>query len=111
MNALCIGKHELFDSTDPNTHRTAAKLCADCPLLDQCSRAVSEDARGTWAGRLYGHNTNAGKTHCGKGHRFDEANTYIRPNGHRRCRACNREAAARTQHVRIERRKTKQVAS
>ena len=32
------------------------------------------------------------KTHCQRGHPFDEANTYIMPNGRRRCRACLRLA-------------------
>lgn len=27
-------------------------------------------------------------THCPKGHPYDEANTYIRPNGQRDCRKC-----------------------
>lgn len=31
------------------------------------------------------------KTHCPQGHPYDEANTGIRPNGHRYCRACARE--------------------
>jgi hypothetical protein len=30
------------------------------------------------------------KTHCPQGHLYDEANTRIRPNGHRACRACGR---------------------
>lgn len=34
---------------------------------------------------------NAVKTHCVRGHAFDGANTYVMPNGRRRCRACNRE--------------------
>jgi len=29
------------------------------------------------------------KTHCPRGHLYDEANTYFRPNGSRRCKACN----------------------
>ena len=29
------------------------------------------------------------KTHCVRGHEFDTENTYIKPNGHRVCRACN----------------------
>lgn len=29
-------------------------------------------------------------SHCGKGHPFDDANTYVAPNGRRRCRACDR---------------------
>jgi|ERR1044071_3544653 hypothetical protein len=31
------------------------------------------------------------KTHCPKGHPYDETNTYISPRGHRRCRACRRK--------------------
>ena len=34
---------------------------------------------------------NARKTHCPKGHEYNKENTYIRPNGRRKCRACNRE--------------------
>jgi len=33
---------------------------------------------------------NAAKTHCRHGHPFDEANTQLRPNGSRWCRACAR---------------------
>lgn len=36
----------------------------------------------------HGVHTNASKTHCKNGHPFDRANTYVRPNGHRRCRTC-----------------------
>lgn len=34
---------------------------------------------------------NARKTHCPRGHAYDEANTHIMPDGSRWCRACNRE--------------------
>lgn len=30
------------------------------------------------------------KTHCPHGHPYDAENTYVRPNGHRACRACER---------------------
>lgn len=30
------------------------------------------------------------KTHCLRGHSFDFANTYVLPNGHRKCRECAR---------------------
>lgn len=33
----------------------------------------------------------ARRTHCDRGHRFDERNTYIRPEGGRKCRTCRRE--------------------
>lgn len=31
---------------------------------------------------------NARKTHCSRGHAYDEANTHITPRGSRSCRAC-----------------------
>lgn len=34
---------------------------------------------------------NANKTHCAKGHPYDEENTWIRANGWRQCRSCHRE--------------------
>jgi hypothetical protein len=37
------------------------------------------------------------KTHCPRGHEYDEANTYIRSNGTRKCRACAREKAREAQ--------------
>jgi hypothetical protein len=36
---------------------------------------------------------NAAKTSCVNGHEFDAENTYVRPNGHRDCRACIRDRA------------------
>lgn len=33
---------------------------------------------------------NSAKTHCKRGHEFTAENTYIRPEGARRCRACSR---------------------
>jgi hypothetical protein len=32
------------------------------------------------------------KTHCPKGHPYDEENTYVKPSGSRACRACRRKA-------------------
>jgi len=40
---------------------------------------------------------NARKTRCSAGHPFDTANTYVRPNGVRGCRACHREEVKRAQ--------------
>jgi hypothetical protein len=36
---------------------------------------------------------NARKTHCKRGHVFDEANTRVNARGHRECRRCGAEAA------------------
>ncbi|KKN92372.1 hypothetical protein LCGC14_0208630 [marine sediment metagenome] len=38
-------------------------------------------------------NGNIGKTHCKRGHIFDEENTYSTSNGWRLCRACRRSCA------------------
>lgn len=35
-----------------------------------------------------GINAQSIKTHCPKGHPYDEVNTYVKPNGSRNCRAC-----------------------
>ena len=37
-----------------------------------------------------GRNGNEKKTHCPQRHAYDDANTLIRPNGKRKCRACGR---------------------
>jgi hypothetical protein len=34
----------------------------------------------------------ARRTHCLNGHLYDAANTYIKPNGSRQCRACHRDS-------------------
>ncbi|MCX4987146.1 HNH endonuclease signature motif containing protein [Streptomyces sp. NBC_00572] len=39
---------------------------------------------------------NARKVRCLRGHPFDAANTYVRPNGARACRACRRPTTERT---------------
>lgn len=39
-------------------------------------------------------NYNSQKTHCPKGHPYDEENTYVSKKGQRMCRACGREKAA-----------------
>lgn len=44
---------------------------------------LAENTRRGRAGRK-----DAIKTHCPKGHPYDEANTYRPPNGHRHCRTC-----------------------
>lgn len=43
-----------------------------------------------------GRHFQASKTHCAKGHPYDEANTYLRPHGRgRECRTCRRDSMAR----------------
>lgn len=40
------------------------------------------------------------KTHCPSGHPYDEANTYVNPNGGRACRACARGYMVRKRALR-----------
>ena len=52
---------------------------------------------GTASDNLYdrvraGNDHNANKTHCPRGHPYDEANTYHYPDGRRKCRTCNNAA-------------------
>jgi hypothetical protein len=42
---------------------------------------------------------NIKRTHCKRGHPFDEANTYITSKGARDCRACKREAVRRCRYT------------
>lgn len=39
----------------------------------------------------YGGPVNRAKTHCPKGHPYDEGNTHITVDGRRKCRTCDRE--------------------
>lgn len=45
---------------------------------------------------IHGNNPCLNRTHCPKGHEYTEENTYRYPStGHRYCKTCNREEAAR----------------
>lgn len=46
-------------------------------------RLLTNSENGRWNGHAI-------KTHCIRGHAFDDENTYVDPRGHRRCRACVR---------------------
>ena len=94
--------------------KASAHLCAD-----ECGRQATdwahihtESGEDPWADFLplsghcharydrigwWGPHDNGGRknwTHCRHGHEFTEVNTYVRPDGRRKCRACNREGMA-----------------
>ncbi len=82
-------------------HVCRNKLCVNVDHLvlvtpAEHTRLHSRDPRNT-------RNGNVGKTHCVHGHEFTAENTDVRPNGHRRCRTCHREMAARTRRENPER--------
>lgn len=45
---------------------------------------------------------NSSKTHCPEGHEYNEENTYVAPNGWRKCRTCIRERQTPTPMTFIE---------
>lgn len=51
----------------------------------------------------HGTHRNKRKTHCHRGHLFDKANTYVRPNGGRLCRACKRKYDNQRYHAKNKR--------
>lgn len=59
----------------------SAKLEHYVPLCRSCHRSFDHPRKR--------------KTHCHKGHPFDERNTYIRADGERNCRRCAADRAAR----------------
>lgn len=42
------------------------------------------------------------RTHCPKGHEYDERNTYVSPSGSRGCRVCRNAAAKKHKKLKIE---------
>ena len=109
-----------FFSESPTATRQALAICAGCPVQVACREFAIRTGQefGVWGGldevelrrqtrvahggvpvRRVGQrvtrtdaSTRANQTHCKHGHPFDEANTRIRANGARQCRACARRA-------------------
>lgn len=91
--------HVLVEPVDQATSRGCARdhvhhecrntLCVNPAHL---SLALAADHLG------HGHRD---KTCCPQGHPYDEANTLIRPNGWRSCRACARERSRRRRAAKV----------
>lgn len=67
-------------------HQCRNPACCNLKHLRLVTRQVNstENVQGaTWQ-------KNASKTHCKRGHKFTEKNTYITPAGSRRCQKCKR---------------------
>lgn len=70
-------------------HLCRNRECVNPAHLEPVTNRENNLRGNGWSGR------NVRKTHCAQGHRFDVANTYIRPNGSRRCRTCKRQRERR----------------
>lgn len=64
LRAACAGQSTLFESTDPDDHQRAVKICAACPVLETCKTDLAAEIgggryhyTGTRAGRGYGIQT------------------------------------------------------
>lgn len=99
--------YELFVGPIPPGHQIDHLCHTDdetCPGGDDClhRRCVNpahlEPVTGPENNRRSSSPTavNGRKTECSKGHRYDEANTYVRPDGYRDCRECRREHSRRS---------------
>jgi HNH endonuclease len=80
---------EMFSGPIPDglhiDHRCRVRLCANVAHMELVTNRQNV-LRGTGPTAI-----NAGKEKCDAGHDFDLFNTYIRTDGHRRCRQCTRE--------------------
>lgn len=75
-------------------HLCRARHCVAPEHLEAVTHA--ENMRRGIAGKLQ-----AAKTHCPRGHAYDDANTYRTRDSRRQCRACARIRAARKRVARI----------
>lgn len=93
--------------TNVKAHRYAWTLANgpipdDLVILHSCDNPLCVNVRHLSAGSQAenmrdmaqkGRAANSKKSHCPKGHPFDQSNTYVTPDGRRSCRECNRSAA------------------
>lgn len=124
----CSGLWSLFDSTEPEDHAAAKRLCAGCPVRSTCSEiALSQRdsptgrlaIEGTWAGELHGGERNAYRRAqnvskvAKKSGNLAPCGTRAAYERHRRAgeQACDDCLAAKTESNRVERDKKRGAAA
>ncbi|MFE4420422.1 HNH endonuclease signature motif containing protein [Streptomyces sp. NPDC056817] len=70
-------------------HLCRVRRCVNVAHLELVTRRENSLRSESFAAK------NARKTHCIRGHEFSPENTYVKPNGHRQCRQCGRDASVR----------------
>jgi hypothetical protein len=78
------------------------------PHTEESKRKMSESHKLAYANGRQPNRANAAKTHCPKGHPYDEENTRLIPGG-RACKECGRESVRnRRKQQRVQERKLRQ---
>lgn len=70
---------------------TGGKRGHHVPHTEESRRKMSESHKRAYANGKRPGRWNAAKTHCPKGHPYDDENTYVRPDGGRECKKCARQ--------------------
>ncbi len=78
-------------------HKCRVRCCVNPAHLRVVTRQINAVENNIGPAAL-----NFAKTHCSAGHPFDDANTSIRPDGSRRCRACDRGGYRRKQGISLD---------
>lgn len=98
----------LYDDGNRREQPTSRLVCAawhgPCPPGMECRHLDDDKSNNTPANLRWGTRSEnaydkvrngrhhmASKTHCKRGHPFDDINTYVNPRGMRRCRACKNQ--------------------
>ena len=87
----CKRGHE-FTPENIYVMRNDGRSCRACMKVHDANRRARHRSPDTPPNPVA---LNREKTHCKRGHPFDEANTYHKPDGNRACRTCNREKMQR----------------
>lgn len=82
-------KYGTLDPQKEIDHKCKVRRCVNPDHLEEVTSKVNVMRGDTIASR------GAKKTHCDRGHPFDQENTYTKKNGTRQCKECGRENARR----------------
>ena len=77
---------EPFPPGTESDHLCRVRACVNPDHIEPVTHSVN---------RLRGANSSSNRTHCPRGHPYNEANTYHYPDGRRGCRTCHREGSKR----------------
>ena len=83
--------YEYFNQTEIPTDREIDHLCRNHSCVNPVHLELVTRSQNMLRGDIEAMSYNKKKTQCPQGHPYSGSNTYIYPNGYRRCRICQRE--------------------